>query len=319
MAAHRAVQKGWAPHAGATAGGRLLWLVHGLSRAGTQQPAGAGYPGEWAPAFRPSRAGNLLHGPRSVPKVLLSMDSLGVRFHFMRHSHGRERPSDRPEPVATPGSMGALQPLAHRASAHGQLLKRREGGVALFTDRKAEAQTGAHSLRPRTLLGQARSPGRPGSCPASGCSSVPWTRVGGRGWAGLCGAVTAGRGERAGARGAQCFWDLHAQPLAGRGGWKDKQAPESPPKAQLGGEAGWETRGKRSRGASVRRKIRVGGGERGEPSTLPGAPLELAGPDQVQGRGDGALGLEKAARADLIDGAGTMRWSTQGGIGVRRT
>ena len=191
--------------------------------------------------------------------------------------------------------------------------------MALFTDRKAEAQTGAHSPRPRTLLGQAGSPGRPGSCPASGSSSVPWTRVGGRGWAGLCGAVTAGRGERAGARGAQCFWDLHAQPLAGRGGWKDKQAPESPPKAQLGGEAGWETRGKRSRGASVRRKIRVGGGERGEPSTLPGAPLELAGPDQVQGRGDGALGLEKAAHADLIDGAGTMRWSTQGGIGVRRT
>lgn len=38
-------------------------------------------------------------------------------------------------------------------------------------------------------------------------------------------------------------------------------------------------------------------GELRDPSTPPGLPPELAGPDEGQGRGDGALGLEKVARA----------------------
>lgn len=51
-------------------------------------------------------------------------------------------------PTASPQSVGALQPPM---SAPGQLLERREGAMALFIDRKTEAQTGPRSFKPRTL------------------------------------------------------------------------------------------------------------------------------------------------------------------------
>lgn len=51
------------------------------------------------------------------------------------------------------------------------LKEERRGAVALFTDKKTEAQTGPHSFKPHTLLGPDRSPRRPGSCPVSSCGS----------------------------------------------------------------------------------------------------------------------------------------------------
>lgn len=62
------------------------------------------------------------------------------------------------------------------------------------------------------------------------------------------------------------------------------------------------------------------GVSRGEASALPELPLQRTGQGKVQGRGDGALSLKKAACvAPHKWGKGTQRWSTRGGFGVQRT
>lgn len=123
MAAHRAVQEGWASHAGAAAGSRILWLIHGLCCPGTQQPAGAGHPGKRGPGVQPSGAGQ---------------DRAGLPWHPMPSpksectEHFIKKVTERKGQVAALGcTVAPLQrvsaPRLYWVSAHGPVLKRREG------------------------------------------------------------------------------------------------------------------------------------------------------------------------------------------------
>lgn len=179
-------------------------------------------------------------------------------------SRGPTAPLPRP-PVA-PMQENECPPsfIAHWVSAHGLVLKGREGG-SLFTDRR---------VRPRwPWFTRALHLAGPDASPVAVLGAAVGGAVNPRceGWDGTGGHERAVCGERG------ASWALQSSPeRAGaglqRGGWRDKPASEGLPQgvswrvAPPGKESGWEgvmldeRLGAKNRGVSDKRQLRLGDG-----------------------------------------------------------